>query len=215
MIPMKELPVWEPGEEKANTITHAIGCVLSVIALIAIIVQQCLNFDKNKLAGMLIYCICMIILYFVSTFYHGLTNPKWKKIFRYGDHCSIYLLIAGSYAPYCLTILRDSNGIVVLIVIWAIAAVGIFLKIMWFDIVSTVSLLYYIVMGWVVIMTLGTLIKSIEPAGLYFLFCLGVFYTLGTVFFARDDEIPYAHAIWHVFVVLGSIGTFISTFFYL
>ena len=214
MIPMKELPVWEPGEEKANTITHAIGCVLSIGIIIAIIVQQVKTPNTAKFAGMMIFGLSSVLLYFVSTFYHGLKNLKWKKIFRYGDHCSIFFLIAGSYAPFCLTTLRNDNGLVVLIVIWAIAFIGVFLKVMWFDIFDKVTLIYYIVMGWVVVMTLGTLIKNLPAPGLYYIFMCGVLYTLGTIFYARDEDIPYAHAIWHLFVLGGTIETFISTYFY-
>ncbi|EAY16616.1 channel protein, hemolysin III family protein [Trichomonas vaginalis G3] len=213
MIPMKSLPAWEPGEEIASAATHAIGIVFSFIATILVIVQQVKNYNRNKTIGMAIFCASMFILYTVSTCYHGVKQEKIKKIMRYGDHCSIYLLIAGSYAPYCLTVLADTNGTLLLIVIWSYAAIGIFLKIMWFDYVDTISLLYYIVMGWLVVSTLGTLVRNFEPAGIYYLFLAGVSYTLGTMFFARD-KIAYTHAIWHLFVLCGTICSFISSYVY-
>lgn len=212
-IPMKELPAWEPGEEQASWITHAFGIVFSVIASILAIIQQVKNYDKMKAIGMAIFCLSAFILYTVSTLYHGVKNEKLKKVMRYGDHCSIYLLIAGSYAPYCLTVLADSNGTLLLIVIWSYAAIGILMKILWFDYVDTISLLYYIVMGWLVISTLGTLVRNFDPRGLYFLFMAGISYTLGTMFFARW-QIPYTHAIWHLFVLGGSLWTFVSTYLY-
>lgn len=213
MIVMRDLPVWEPGEEKANCYTHIAGSIMAFIFFITYLVQGIKSGDTYRLVGYIVSGISMLILYIISACYHGITNLKWKKVFRYGDHVSIFLLIAGSYTPFCLTILRDSNGWVLFGAVWSIAVVGIFLKIMFFDYFETMSLLFYLVMGWLVIMSLGTIISKMEPAGLYWMVFGGLSYTLGTEFYSKDS-IPYAHAIWHLFVMGGTFGLFVAAIAY-
>jgi len=215
MIPMKDLPQWDDGEESANMFSHLIGMVLSFFGVLLFIIQDMKKHDTYRLIGNLVFGISMIILYSTSTLYHGIEKISWKRVFRYGDHISIYLLIAGSYTPFTLTVLRPTIGWVVLIVIWSIAAIGIFLKIMYFDGFNKLSLVFYIVMGWTVMFSIKKVVETVPPTGVYWLVAGGVYYTFGTFFFSRDDSIPFAHAIWHLFVLAGTCSHFVSTYYYL
>ena len=215
MIPMKEMPKWDEGEEFANMLTHLVGTLLSFIGVLLMIIEDLKNHDPYKFAGCIVYGVSMITLYLISTLYHGFESENIKKVFRYGDHISIYLLIAGSYTPFTLTCLRNDGGWIIFGIIWGIAAIGIFLKIMYFDGFGKLSLVFYIVMGWTVIFSINTVISSIKPIGVYWLFAGGIYYTFGTFFFSRDENIPFAHSIWHLFVLAGSICHFICVFFYI
>ena len=215
-LQMKELPIWANGEEIANTLTHIPGIFLSIIGLIFSI-----NKDKNQVekdpwvfGGEVVLCVSLFILYTSSSCYHGCPNGKLKMIFRYCDHCSIYILIAGTYTPYCCSNLRKTCGIYLLIIIWTIAFFGIFLKIWRFDGFFKLSVMFFVGMGWIVILAMPDLMKHIELEGLYLMFAGGLFYSFGTILYSHDEEIPFFHALWHLFVLGGSIFFYISIYYY-
>jgi hemolysin III len=170
--------------------------------------------DPWVITGFSIYGFSLVLLYFMSTFYHWVTKPSIKRILRYGDHISVYFLIAGTYSPLSLVTLRHSSGLVIFGLIWGIALIGTFLKILKFDGFFKIGLFFFLGMGWVAIFALSDVIAAMETRGFYWIGAGGAFYTLGTYFFAKDEAIPYFHAIWHLYVLGGSITHFMAIYFY-
>lgn len=201
-------------EEIANAITHGIGVIFSIVALVLLVVFATKYKDAWYTVSYSIYGSTLIILYMCSTLYHSFTNEKVKKIFRKFDHSSIFLLIAGTYTPFTLTILRGKLGWSILGVIWVITIVGIVLKIVCFEKMEKVSTFLYIAMGWVIVVALKSIISSLPVKGIVLLIAGGLIYTVGCIFYAKD-KIPYNHAIWHVFVLGGSVCHFFSILLYL
>ncbi|BDR80164.1 hemolysin D [Clostridium tetani] len=201
-------------EEIANAITHGIGVVFSIVALVLLVVFATKYKDAWYTVSYSIYGSTLIILYMCSTLYHSFTNEKVKKIFRKFDHSSIFLLIAGTYTPFTLTILRGKLGWSILGIIWTITIVGIVLKIVCFEKMEKVSTFLYIAMGWVIVVALKSIISSLPVKGIVLLIAGGLIYTVGCIFYAKD-KIPYNHAIWHVFVLGGSVCHFFSILLYL
>ncbi|BDR66178.1 hemolysin D [Clostridium tetani] len=201
-------------EEIANAITHGIGVIFSIVALVLLVVFATKYKDAWYTVSYSIYGSTLIILYMCSTLYHSFTNEKVKKIFRKFDHSSIFLLIAGTYTPFTLTILRGKLGWSILGIIWAITIVGIVLKIVCFEKMEKVSTFLYIAMGWVIVVALKSIISSLPVKGIVLLIAGGLIYTVGCIFYAKD-KIPYNHAIWHVFVLGGSVCHFFSILLYL
>ena len=217
-VPTTELPIWlDEKEEIANTITHLIGAVLCVPALIMLMISAVRIGDKSLIIGNLVFGLSMNILYWNSSFYHGVNpkkHPKLKIITRYLDHISIYLLIAGSYTPLTLVSMKGTTGYVILGVVWGIALVGTVIKILHFDGFYSVALFLYIGMGWIVIFSIKDLIKAFSKRGLYWLVIGGIFYTIGCYFFSKDTIVPFFHAVWHLYVLMGSVCHFIVVYFY-
>lgn len=201
-------------EEIANAITHGIGVVFSIAALVLLVVFSAKYKDGWYIVSYSIYGSTLIILYLCSTLYHSFTNQKVKKIFRKFDHSSIFLLIAGTYTPFTLTILRGKLGWSILGIIWGITILGIVLKVVCFDKVEKVSTLLYIAMGWVIVIALKSIASSLPIKGIILLIVGGLIYTIGCIFYARD-KMPYNHAIWHMFVLGGSVCHFFSILLYL
>ncbi|AAO35202.1 hemolysin D [Clostridium tetani] len=201
-------------EEIANAITHGIGVIFSIVALVLLVVFATKYKDAWYTVSYSIYGSTLIILYMCSTLYHSFTNEKVKKIFRKFDHSSIFLLIAGTYTPFTLTILRGKLGWSILGIIWVITIVGIVLKIVCFEKMEKVSTFLYIAMGWVIVVALKSIISSLPVKGIVLLIAGGLIYTVGCIFYAKD-KIPYNHAIWHVFVLGGSVCHFFSILLYL
>lgn len=201
-----------PFEEKLNAVSHAIGALFGIAALILLIV-----FDSNKtnwsLFSVIVYGISIIVLFTASTLYHSVNDEKKKHYFRIVDHISIYLLIAGTYTPVCLIALEASLGWTMFWIVWGIAAFGVILKLFFtgrFEIFSTVL---YLVMGWLIVLDFSNLSDSIGNQGILLLFAGGLAYTVGIVFYAIQN-IPYNHVIWHVFVLAGAIFHFFMIFSY-
>lgn len=201
-------------EEIANAITHGIGVIFSIVALVLLVVFATKYKDAWYTVSYSIYGSTLIILYMCSTLYHSFTNEKVKKMFRKFDHSSIFLLIAGTYTPFTLTILRGKLGWSILGIIWVITIVGIVLKIVCFEKMEKVSTFLYIAMGWVIVVALKSIISSLPVKGIVLLIAGGLIYTVGCIFYAKD-KIPYNHAIWHVFVLGGSVCHFFSILLYL
>lgn len=199
-------------EEKLNAITHAIGAVFGIVALILLIV-----FETKKTAfslfSVIVYGISIIILFTASTMYHSFTDEKKKHYFRIVDHISIYLLIAGTYTPVLLITLEQSKGWLLFYIVWAIAGFGVILKLFFTGKFETFSTLLYLVMGWLIVFDFSTLSSLMASNGLVLLIAGGLAYTVGIVFYAIE-KIPYNHVIWHLFVLAGAILHFFMILFF-
>lgn len=209
-----QLKFYTRGEEIANAVTHGVGTLLSIAALVLLVVFSARMGDKWYIVSYTIYGVSMLILYLESTLYHSITNLKAKRVFRIFDHASIYLLIAGTYTPFTLTILRSSIGWMIFAIVWIMAICGIVMKIFWIGKHEVVSTLIYIAMGWIIIFAMKRLLLLLPPAGIALLVAGGVIYTVGA-FLYMLDKIPYNHAIWHLFVIGGSACHFFCVLLYL
>ena len=209
---MKMPEINTSGEELANSLTHGLALVASLVAAFVLLQKAGFgNFDECMAA--LIFGLGLIILYASSFFYHLFAAPELKKTWRLLDHSSIYILIAASYTPFCLLILPATTGTLLLAVIWSIAIVGILLKIFFIGRLNWLSVVFYLGMGWAIVFAVKPLLSHFSGAGLYWLLAGGLSYTLGVVFY-RWKTLTYHHAIWHVFVAGGSFCHFQSVYWY-
>lgn len=197
------------GEEIANAVTHGIGALLSIAALVILIVFAALKGTAWHVVSFAVFGMTLVILYTESTLYHSITNKKVKKLFRKFDHMSIYMLIAGTYTPFCLTALRGKFGWIIFGVIWASAAAGITLKAFFTGKKDKLSTLLYIVMGWLIVLSLKKLYLTMPFSGVVFLVLGGVLYTVGAFIYSKDNW-PFNHGVWHLFVIGGSVCHFFS-----
>jgi hemolysin III len=197
------------GEEIANAITHGIGALLAVAALVVLIVMAAIHGSVWHIVSFSIFGATFVLLYFASTLYHSLTHAKAKRVFHKFDHISIYLLIAGTYTPFCLTALRGWIGWTVLGVVWSCAILGAVLKAISVGKRIKLSTVLYILMGWVILVAIQPLYKAMPFNGFLFLIAGGISYTIGTIFFIRN-QVKYNHSVWHVFVLGGSVLHFFS-----
>ncbi|GMN11789.1 hemolysin III family protein [Croceitalea sp. MTPC9] len=188
-------------EEKLNTYSHGLGIILALVGGILLLKEPV----KNLELGLIIYSISLLLLFIASTIYHGVRNPNLKKKLRVLDHISIYYLIAGTYTPICLSILKDSKGILLLYLVWGIAILGTILKLFFTGKFETFSLILYGIMGWLVVIDYNYLIQNFSSEGLFYLALGGGFYTIGILFYAIK-KIPFNHFIWHLFVLGGAIS---------
>lgn len=197
------------GEEIANSIIHGLGIALSISALTMLIVFAVQAGSGWALAAGIVYGVSLVLEYTASTLYHSFPQPRVKYVFKILDHCGIYLLIAGTYTPFCLITLRGSGGLWMFTVIWALAITGISVEAAWPYRPRWLSSLVYLGMGWLVIFALKPLVASIAPGGLWLLVAGGLCYTVGTVFYMLK-RVRYMHAVWHVWVLAGSICHFLA-----
>ncbi|WP_459996918.1 PAQR family membrane homeostasis protein TrhA [Marinitoga arctica] len=213
---MKDLSNYEKytkGEEIANSITHGIGALLSLIALILLIIFSSLHGTFLQTFSVTIYGISLFLLYLASTLYHSIQHKKAKQILEIIDHSSIYLLIAGTYTPFTLVTLNGKIGWSIFITVWILALIGIILKPFFVKKFRILSTLLYIAMGWMIVFAIKPLINNLPQAGVIWLVIGGLLYTIGAVFYIWR-KLPYGHMIWHLFVLGGSISHFIAVFFY-
>ncbi|KAH0789923.1 hemolysin III family protein [Histomonas meleagridis] len=206
---MKEMPVWAEGEEFVNSLTHGIAAALSVVGTYFLFKSEKNSHCKRNLISKLIFGLSMIILYTASCVYHGVTDIRIKKPMRYIDHCSVFLLIAGSYTPVTVNVLWGKTGKTMLISVWTIALIGIFAKIFFFDLIYDYTVYFYIALGWVVAFNIKTVYKALARRGMFWLALGGVTYTLGTYFYAKDYN-KYYHAIFHIFILFGTVFQYIA-----
>ena len=202
------------SEEIANSITHGIGAALSVAALVLLVVFAALRGDAWRIVGFSIFGTSLFVLYLTSTLYHSFTNLKVKRFFRVLDHSVIFILIAGSYTPITLTVLRGPWGWTLFGLIWGLAIFGIVMKITFFDRFNALSLILYILMGWLVVIALKPLLSAAPSGLLIWMGIGGVSYMLGIIFYAWE-RLPFNHAIWHLFVLGGSISHFFGMLLHL
>lgn len=211
------LPFQTPGEEIANAILHGIGVLLGIAGLVILIVRAN-GFIGGRGAGSLavvsfsIYTASIIILFLSSTLYHAIQHEGAKRVFRVLDHSAIYLLIAGTYTPFCLLVLPGALGWTLFGFEWLMALTGITLYSIGFKYIKKVELAVYILMGWAIIMSWKVLVQNINLHSLILLFCGGLAYTMGTIWYTQKIR-RGAHVTWHVFVLLAAILHWFSVFF--
>lgn len=206
---------YKKTEEILNVVSHGIGAILSIVALVLLIFKG-IEMDSTKaLLSMLVYGISLVILYFSSTLYHAVQSPKWRNPLNVWDHISIYLLIAGSYTPFTLLGLGGIWGWSIFTIVWVFALIGIIIKIFFFGKYKTLSAISYVVMGWIAVVAIKSIFINLGTTGSILLFAGGVSYTIGAVIFMLDNKIPYNHAIFHFLVLGGSVLHFISVYWYI
>lgn len=202
------------GEEIANSISHGLGLLLSIAALPVLIVHAVEHQPVGSVVGATIFGASAILLYLASTLYHALPQPRIKAVFQRVDHAAIYLLIAGTYTPFTLGVLRGGWGWTLFGLVWGLAALGLLLKALAGVRFPRLSTALYLGMGWVVLIAIVPLTERIAPMGLFWLVAGGVSYTLGVVFFVFDERWRYAHFIWHLFVLGGTVCHFFAVLHY-
>jgi len=190
-------------EELVNALTHGSGLAASLVGLPLLVWVSSSRGDIRQIVACSIFATSLVVLYTASTLYHALPTSRAKHVFRVIDHVAIYLLIAGSYTPFTLGVLRGAWGWTLLGLVWAAAAVGIMHKTLLGFRFPRLSILMYLGMGWLAVVAIGPLARALPPAGLAWLVAGGLCYTAGVVFYVRD-HLPYRHAFWHLFVVAGS-----------
>lgn len=211
---MANTHVYTRREEVVNAITHGIGAVLSIAALVLLIVFSSLKGTPWHIVSFTIYGATMLILYLSSTLVHSFREGKVKDLFEIFDHSSIYLYIAGSYTPFMLVAIRGPLGWSLFGIVWGFAILGCFFKAYFVKRFLFMSTIFYILMGWMIVIAWVPLTVAIPSGGIILLALGGVMFTLGTVFYVWRG-FPYHHAIWHLFVLAGSILHFFSVFLYL
>lgn len=201
-------------EELANSVSHGLGVVFGVVGLVLLLMKSIrLNADVMTIASMSVYGASIILLFLASTLYHAISYPKAKRALKTFDHCAIYFLIAGSYTPFLLVSLRTPLAIGLMVVIWAIALLGVLFKLIFVYRFKKISLATYLAMGWLSLIVIYQLALNIEIGGLVLLALGGIVYSLGVIFYVAK-KIPYNHAIWHGFVLLGCICHFFAIYLY-
>ena len=213
--------IYTLGEEISNSITHGIGSLLSIAALVLMVIVAASHKNAIGVVTSAIFGSSLIILYTMSTLYHAISNEKAKKIFKIFDHVSIYWLIAGTYTPFTLVALRSINPAkawTVFGIVWAIAIIGTITYAIFKNKFKILNIVSYVIMGWVVIIALPEIIEFFKinnaMPGLYLLAFGGIAYTLGIIFYVLQKKFKYSHSIWHLFVLLGSILQFFFFFLY-
>lgn len=196
-------------EEFFNALTHGLGATAALAGGAVLITLAALFGDGWQLAGAIVFGMCLLLLYLASTLYHAIQHPVAKARLKVVDHCAIYLLIAGTYTPFTLIGLRGPWGWGLFAAIWTLALAGVVFKLFFTGRFKVLSTGIYLVMGWLVIIAIKPLIGSVDGWTLAWLFAGGLFYSLGTVFYHRPS-LPYSHAIWHLFVIAGSVCHYVS-----
>ena len=210
------IPKYSLAEELISAISHGIGALLGVSALVISVVVSAIHGDPWAVVSSSIYGATLIILYTMSTIYHALKVNKAKRVFRVIDHCSVFLLIAGTYTPFTLVTLRQSGAVgwILFGVVWGAAAVGITLNAIDVKKFTVVSMICYLAMGWVIIFAFRPLCRALAPGGIWLLVAGGVAYTLGAVVYGIGSKVKFMHSVWHFFVLAGSILHFFAIVLY-
>jgi len=200
------------GEEIANSITHGIGALLSMVALIILIIVAGRHGDIWHLVSFSIYGCTLVLLYLSSTLYHSFSNPKAKNLFARFDHISIFLLIAGTYTPILLTSIRGVWGWTLFGIIWSLAIIGAVIRSIYLYRFRKLMVAVYLGMGWMFILAGKQIVQSLPPTSLVFLVLGGIAYSVGVIFYMWRN-LPYGHGIWHLFVLAGSMLHFFAIYF--
>jgi hemolysin III len=206
------LPNYKLSEEIAHSITHGIGIVLAIAALAILTAFAAVFGSARHIVGCSIFGATMILLYTASTLYHAVQNKKAKKVFRVFDHSAIFLLIAGTYTPFTLVTLKGGQGWALFGIIWGLAFIGVLLQTISKMKFEILSLILYLAMGWIGVVAFKPMFTLLPTSGLIFLIAGGLSYTFGVIFYAWE-RLPFNHAIWHVFVLGGSVSHFFAVLF--
>jgi hemolysin III len=211
---------WDPeaidqtiGEEIANSIIHGLGAALGVAGLVVMVVMSAIHGTAIHVVATSIFGASLVLLYLTSTLYHGITNRRAKRVFQILDHGAIYVLIAGTYTPFTLVSLGGGWGWSIFGVVWGLAVAGVVAQSVFPGRYRALMTGLYLAMGWIVVIAIVPLYNSMDRAGLFWLVAGGVTYSLGVVFYARR-WFPFSHAIWHLFVLGGSLCHVIAVMFH-
>ena len=202
------------AEEIANSISHGIGLVAALVGATFLIMHAVRHGDTGFIVGTSVFSATMIFLYLASTFYHALPMGKAKGVFRVIEHSAIFLLIAGTYTPFTLGVLRGAWGWTLLGVVWGLAIVGVALKVFDKAYHPILSTGLYLLMGWIVVIAVDPLLARVPTAGFLWLLAGGLSYTAGVAFFATDSRLQYGHLIWHLFVIAGTACHYFAVIWY-
>ncbi|MCB7479714.1 PAQR family membrane homeostasis protein TrhA [Christiangramia sediminis] len=214
MRKFKKPKYYPPAEERLNIISHGIGFVLSVVALVMLILKAHKLGESKHLVSFIIFGASMVLVYAASTFYHSAKTHRLRIRLNILDHAAIYILIAGTYTPFALVTLNGITGWTLLWVVWGMALVGVILKLFYAGRYQLLSTIMYVAMGWLIIFAINPLINNLSTPGLWWLFAGGISYTIGAILFMQK-RIPFNHAIFHIFVLLGTFAHFVSIYFYI
>ena len=203
------------GEEIANAITHGIGAVMSIVAIILLTTKAFKYGDTPDIIGSFVFGLSMFFLYMMSTLCHsfGLMNGITRKVFRILDHGAIYVLIAGTYTPFCLSAIGGEKGYIILAIQWSLAVIGIVFRAVFYDRYTPIHVAIYVAMGWMVVVFIKSLLPVVPSTGMILLLAGGVCYTVGILFYAIR-MFKYHHMIWHLFVLAGTVCHFFLVYFY-
>ena len=201
------------SEELANSLTHGFGLVLSVVGAPVLILAAIVTSDPWRIVASSIYAATLVMLYAASTLYHSVRSVPLKDAMQRVDHAAIYLLIAGTYTPFTLISLRGTWGWTLFGVVWGLAVLGVILKGTYGARLPSLSTWIYLAMGWIIVIALRPLSQHVAPAGMWWLALGGALYTGGVVFYVWE-RIRYSHAVWHLFVLGGSMAHFIAVLWY-
>ena len=207
--PSWQNPFYSRGEEIANSVTHGIGAALAVAGLSILVVLAVIYGDVTRIVSFSIYGSSLILLYLASTLYHSIQHREAKKVLRIFDHASIYVLIAGTYTPFLLVSIRGTLGWTLFAVVWGLALLGVAWKIFFIGRLEVLATIVYVLMGWMCLLLFKEMLLKVPPWGVAFLITGGIVYTLGVIFYAWE-KLPYNHAIWHLFVLGGSVFHFLA-----
>lgn len=208
------IPSYTLGEELISSISHGVGALLGITALVLCIVKSAYAHDGYKIASSIVFGVTVTLLYLMSCLYHALKVNRAKRVFRVIDHCTIFLLIAGTYTPYTLISLRDSVGWWIFGVIWGVAILGITLNAVNLKRYAKVSVACYLLMGWMIVLAYQHMVTTIDPAGIALLLWGGVAYSLGAIVYGIGSKRRYFHSIFHFFCLAGTILHFFSIYLY-
>lgn len=208
-----ETAQYSPAEELANSLTHGLAALLSIAGLVVMVVYASINGNAWHIVSSSIYGASLIVLFTASTFYHAISQPFFKYWLRKIDHASIYLLIAGSYTPFLLVSLRGPWGWTLFGVIWSVAAIGILLEFIDSQRFRKLSIVLYLGLGWLVVIAIKPMLDNVPTGGLLLLLLGGLFYSFGVIFYLKKKML-FHHAVWHLFVMAGSVLHFFSVLFY-
>ncbi len=200
------------GEEIFNSITHGIGTLLSIAALVILIVFAAVRGNVWHIVSFTIFGSTLVLLYLSSTLYHSFTKQKVKNLFARFDHAAIFLLIAGTYTPFLLTALRGVLGWVLFGIIWGVAITGVVIRSIYLTRFRKLMVGLYLAMGWMFVVAIGPMLKNLPAISIVFLFLGGIMYSIGVVFYIWR-KLKYGHGIWHLFVLAGSIMHFFSVLY--
>lgn len=199
--------------EKFNSISHLVGASMVVIGATVLITIAALTGDVLKITSSVVYSLTLLLLYLFSTLYHSIRGSA-KLVLQKFDHCSIYLLIAGTYTPFCLVTLQGKIGWILFAIVWGLAVIGIVQELFFANAARIASLVIYVLMGWSVLLFIKPLIAALGSAGFIWLAAGGIIYSVGIIFYVIDERMRHAHGIWHLFVLGGSICHFVTVLCY-
>lgn len=213
MSEKQKVKYYSPLEEKINVVSHAVGLVLSVLGLFLLVMHAALNGSALHIVSFAVYGVSLIVLYAASTFYHSAKSPELRSRLRVVDHASIYVLIAGTYTPFALITLNGELGWLVFGLSWGLAIAGVVLKLFFIGKFSLISTLMYVFMGWMIVFFINPLMDALSSDGVIWLVAGGISYTVGAILYSIK-KIKFNHAIFHLFVLVGSFSHFVSIYIY-